>query len=173
MPLLSVLPADNRGLHVPETAAGEHTDTKWILYSRCTRSESPFNPPIQTLSILQGQIIAHCRMHTMTSLHLHVETILTFDYETHSEWGWAVALLLHAGVIPLVFWTEAGELQVGLPIVGKELLTVLLPGQLELGGALRRNRLQRTVQSIWRLLLPHIEHLLLKPALIHTGVSYK
>lgn len=73
----------------------------------------------------------------------------------------------------MVFQAEAGKLQVGLPILGEELLTVLLPGQVELGGALLLSKLQRAVQSIWRLLLPHIEHLLLKPALIHTILSYK
>lgn len=73
----------------------------------------------------------------------------------------------------MVLEAEAGKLHVGLPFLGGELLTVLLPGQLELGGALGLDKLQRAVQPIWRPLLPHIEHLLLKPALIHTGLSYK
>lgn len=73
----------------------------------------------------------------------------------------------------MVFQTEAGKFQVGLPFLGEERLTVLLPGQLELGGALGLNKLHRAVQPIGRPLLPHIERLLLKPALIHAGLSYK
>ena len=103
----------------------------------------------------------------MTSLHLLMIIILTFNCQTHSERGCAVALL-RAGVIPLVFQAEAGKLQVGLPFLGEELLgAVLQPGQLGPGGDLG---LQRTVQLIGMALL---HHLLLKPALIHTSLSYK
>lgn len=80
---------------------------------------------------------------------------------------------MHTGVIPLVFQAEGGKLQVGLPFLRGELLTVLLPGQLEQGGARGWTKLQRAVQLIGRLLLPRKEHLLLNPALIHTGLSYK
>lgn len=71
----------------------------------------------------------------------------------------------------MVAQAEAGKLQVGLPLLGEELLTVLLPDQPGLGGAPGPNNLQRAVQPVRGPVLPHIEHLLLKPALIHTGLS--
>lgn len=108
----------------------------------------------------------------MISLHYHMGIICTFNYETHSERGGAV-VLSHTCVIPLVLQAEDGKLQGGLPFLGDKLLAVLLPGQLELRGALGLNKLQGAVQPIRRFLLPHIEHMLLKPALIHTGLSYK
>ncbi|TNN87039.1 hypothetical protein EYF80_002794 [Liparis tanakae] len=74
------------------------------------------------------------------------------------------------GVVSLILQGEAGKLQVGLPSLSRERLAVLLPGQLGLYGALG---LQRAVEPIRRPLLPHIEQLLLKPALIHARLSYK
>lgn len=73
-----------------------------------------------------------------------MEIIRTFNYEAHSERGCAFALM-YTGVIPLVFQAEGGKLQVGFPILGGQLLTVLLPGQPEQGGARGRNKLQRAV----------------------------
>lgn len=145
---------------------------------RCICSTSPFNPQTNSKftagtnnSFLQEPHNYSVRFE-VTSLHLHMEIIRTFNYEAHSEWGCAVALLC-TGVIPLVFQAEAGKLEVGLPFLAEEQLTVLPPGQIEPGGAQGLNKLHRAGQSIGRPLLPHIEHLLLKPALIHAGLSYK
>lgn len=70
----------------------------------------------------------------------------------------------------MILQGEVGKLQVSLPYLSRELLTVLLPGELGLQGAAG---LQRAVQSIRGRLLPHVEHVLLKPALVHTRLSYK
>lgn len=115
-------PPDNRGLHVqPETAAGGHAETKCLLAGVAVQQTT-----------LQGQILALLReLHNysirfeMTSLHSLLIIILTFNCQTHSERGCAVALL-HTGVIPLVFQAEARKLQVGLPFLGEELLAAVL-----------------------------------------------
>lgn len=101
-----------------------------------------------------------------------MEVISTFNYKTDGERGCAVALV-HTGVIALVLQADVGKLQVCPAILGGKLLTVLLPGQLEQRGARRWTKLQRAAQTIGRLLLPHKEHLLLYPVLIHAGLSYK
>lgn len=91
----------------------------------------------------------------------------TFDYETHGGRGCAVALK-RTGVIPSVVQAEGGKLQVGLPVLGRELLTVLLPGQLEQRGW---PKLQRTLQTIGGPLLSCKDHLLLHPPIVHTRLS--
>lgn len=76
---------------------------------------------------------------------------------------------MHAGVIPLVFQTDGGKLQVRLSILSRELAAVFLPGSLEEGGA--RGRCQGTVQPVGRLLRPRRDGELLHSGLIHACLS--
>lgn len=96
-----------------------------------------------------------------------MEVVRTFDYEAHGGRGRPV-VLKRTGVIPSVVQAEGGKLQVGLPILDGELLTVLLPGQLEQRG---RPELQRTLQTIGGALLSRKDHLLLHPSIVHARLS--
>lgn len=78
---------------------------------------------------------------------------------------------MHAGVIPLVFQTDGGKLQVRPSILSRELAAVFLPGSLEEGGARGRCRLQGTVQPVGRLLRPRRDGELLHSGLLHARLS--
>lgn len=92
----------------------------------------------------------------------------TFDEEALGEGGRAVALM-HTGVIPLVFQTDGGKVQVCFSILFREVTTVLLPGRLEEGGG----GLQGAVQPVGRLLGTRSDHVLLHSGLIHARLSCK
>lgn len=92
----------------------------------------------------------------------------TFNEEALGKRGRAVALV-HAGVIPLVFQTDRGKVQVCFSILSREATTVLLPGRFEEGGG----RLQGAVQPVGRLLGTRSDHVLLHSGLIHARLSCK
>lgn len=96
-----------------------------------------------------------------------MEVVRTFDYEAHGGRGRAVALK-RTGVIPSVVQAEGGKLQVGLPVLGGELPTVLPPAQLERRGRPER---QRTLQTIGGPLPSRKDHLLLHAAVVRTRLS--
>lgn len=92
----------------------------------------------------------------------------TFNEEALGKGGRAVALM-HTGVIPLVFQTDKGKVQVSFSILFREVTTVFLPGRLEEGGG----RLQGAVQPVGRLLGTCSDHVLLHSGLIHARLSCK
>lgn len=78
---------------------------------------------------------------------------------------------MHTGVIPLVFQTDGGKLQISLSILSRELTAVLLPGRSEERGAQGRRRLQGAGEPVGRLLRPRRDYVLLHPGLIHACLS--
>lgn len=94
----------------------------------------------------------------------------TFNSQAQGVGGCAVALT-HAGVIPLVFHTDGGKLQIWLSILSRERTAVSLPGSWVEGGARGRCRLQGAGQLVGRLLRPRRDGVLLHSGLIHARLS--
>lgn len=153
-----------------QPAAGRQAETKCLHAGVQLATVESLNLPLEANNSRLRE--PHNYSFEITSLQLCTNIIHTFNDETHSERHRAVALM-YTGVIPLVSQAEGGKLQEGFPILCGELPTVLLPGQLEQRGALGLRKLQRTAELKGQSLLSHKDHLLLHPALIHTGLSYK